>query len=630
VTRKDKILAYIEILPKLGLWDVLYVLRYRLDLKFGLNRYKFPSRKTPLPSGEFFKEIESSRIDYPEEWKEPLIARANSLLNGDFEFYSHHHIAVGAIPSWFTNHFNGKEVEAQKYHWTKIPDFTLNVGDIKHVWELSRFTWLNTLSRAYAISADERYLNRINQLLQDWSEKNPKNFGPNWKCGQETSFRIFNVLMAAAILDQECNPSNILIEFVKDNISRVEKNVRYAIAQRNNHATSEVGALYIAGIWLRKVDPLNKRRYSLMIKRARGLLVRLCDSLFYEDGGFAQHSVTYHRVVLHTFLQIEYWRIRLEAKALPNKFYSTSRAAFRWLHKLCDPQTGDCPNLGANDGANILQLHSQGYRDFREVIQAGMELFLQCSPYERTAAFNETSYWLNTSANKQSCSDQQNSELLASGICILRSKQSTAFIRYPFYKFRPGQNDAMHFDLWFNSENILPDSGTFSYNPDKDLKLIDFKSVKAHNTLAFDGQEQMPRLSRFLLGKWIEPDSIGSIRRTEKGQSWKATYRNYLGNRHERRIFNEGDNWFIEDHFSGGAEGISVGFNLNTKDSPLINQEDNSVRCSWGTIKVDGAESLQIVKTQISLYYNHYIEIPRLEINTKNNSILKTSIYLQS
>ena len=48
----------------------------------------------------------------------------------------------------------------------------------------SRFNWLGTLAYAYRSTFDKKYLNVINDWLND-CYTNPMNIGPNWKCGRE-------------------------------------------------------------------------------------------------------------------------------------------------------------------------------------------------------------------------------------------------------------------------------------------------------------------------------------------------------------------------------------------------------------------------------------------------------------
>ena len=45
-------------------------------------------------------------------------------------------------------------------------------------------------------------------------------------------------------------------------------------------------------------------------------------------------------------------------------------------------------------------------------------------------------------------------------------RNAIAMLRYPRFKFRPSQADALHVDLWVDGENLLRDARAYSYNPD--------------------------------------------------------------------------------------------------------------------------------------------------------------------
>ena len=81
---------------------------------------------------------------------------------------------VGEPPNWFLNPFKDKSFTNFRKHWSKLKDFDVNIGDIKNIWELSRLGWLGTLSQAYAITLDEKYLNKMNYWVEDWCKKNPR------------------------------------------------------------------------------------------------------------------------------------------------------------------------------------------------------------------------------------------------------------------------------------------------------------------------------------------------------------------------------------------------------------------------------------------------------------------------
>ncbi len=59
----------------------------------------------------------------------------------------------------------------------------------------------------------------------------------------------------------------------------------------------------------------------------------------------------------------------------PQTFYQRAKAAIDWLFMLTDTTSGKAPNLGANDGAMLLNTHTCDYRDFRPSIQTASILF---------------------------------------------------------------------------------------------------------------------------------------------------------------------------------------------------------------------------------------------------------------
>src|SRR5699024_8156365 len=128
-----------------------------------------------------------------------VVPNADLLLAGKFTYFHYHRLDVGEIPDWFYDPFSkkGLDPKIQERHWTEINEFDLNTGDIKSLWERSRFDWVTDLAQAYAATKEEKYLTRLNELLNNWSEHNPVNKGINWRCGQETSVRVMKLFNAA-------------------------------------------------------------------------------------------------------------------------------------------------------------------------------------------------------------------------------------------------------------------------------------------------------------------------------------------------------------------------------------------------------------------------------------------------
>jgi len=713
-----RVLLYLDVIRRLGFLNVAYVAWYRFSLKCGIRKFFFPQRQFTA-TGPFFHPENAGCQSVPvrhtgglechptatvlncsdaaagrtasdrdclEAWKSSLLRDAEQIRQGTIRYYAHHWRTVGEPPDWFLNPFNGRIWQHPHQHWTTLDDFHAGIGDIKNIWEASRFEWAVTLARAYAVSGESAYLDTLNRWLGDWAMKNPVNTGPNWKCGQEASIRIFNLLLAAYILKQWQHPSPALQEFVYRHLERIHTNIRYAIAQDNNHGTSEAAALFIGGLWCGRADSggainadyenaslseglshwqtqvkmtppgvcaddppagnnaghsagnavgdsrkKRRQRYHYFARQGRKWLENRLEKLVEEDGSFSQHSVTYHRVLLDTLIFAEFGRRQFDAEPFSDLFYRRSQAALSWLCAMTDTRSGNAPNLGANDGAMLLHAHSCDYRDFRPSIQTASALFNGRS-FFAGGPWDEPGYWLGLNGDGASAAaanaaspttslapeGEKLSQVLPGGYVIMTGKRSWAMHRFPMFRFRPGHNDVFHFDLWFNGKNICRDGGSYSYHPDVLEESDYFASVKAHNTVAFDDTEQMPRLGRFMLGQWIREEQVGAIEQAdEDGRHWTGSYRDYRGNRHRRKIAWKEDTWVIEDDFAGRFEDAKVVYRLIPDDYQI---EGNSVMGSWGRIDVAGEDFEMVLSEGFeSLYYWQKQPLPVLVLRIGKN-----------
>ena len=258
---------------ELGLPNIARVASYRLGVKLGLN----PVRRlqAAVPQGPFFE-----RPALP-----PIPASPVSGWQISAQLFSHWPFTLTAQPpDWLTNPFTGQRVAAPERGWWKIPDFDPAVGDIKLIWELSRMDWVIAFAQR-ARNGDAASLVRLNDWLADWCQQNPPYRGPNWKCGQEASIRVMQLAMAAMILGQVQQPGPGLCDLVRLHLQRIAPTVQYAMAQDNNHGTSEAAALYIGGGWLAALGVAEGVQWQ---QTGRYWLENRAARLIGPDGSFSQ------------------------------------------------------------------------------------------------------------------------------------------------------------------------------------------------------------------------------------------------------------------------------------------------------------------------------------------------------
>lgn len=523
----------------LGVFNLIRVAVYRLQLRLPWGRIRCLSADAPV--GEFFTQQGMQRVASP--------ARVSlTYWRNEVRLFSYLPYRLdGNVPDWLRNPLTGQSAAglAQK-PWWQIPDFNLKVGDIKLLWELSRMDWLLAMaSRAAAGDADE--WQRLNAWLADWCRLNPPYYGPNWKCGQEASIRVMHVAMAAIILGQVRDTAVPLLDFVKMHLQRIAPTVHYAMAQDNNHGTSEAAALFIGGSWLVAQGRPEGETWQRMGRR---WLENRAQRLIGPQGSFSQHSLNYHRVMLDTYSIAEVWRRQLGLMEFSDTCKARLRSATLWLHHMVDVEAGDAPNLGANDGARLLQLADTEYRDQRPSVQMAAVLFCDAMAYAEEGAWNQALQWLGIPLPQKVLPPA--GSLLADdgGFAMLRRQDAFVLFRYPRFHFRPSQSDALHVDVWLGGKNVMRDGGTYSYNTDPQW-LQYFGGTASHNTVQFDGRDQMPRLGRFLFGNWLKTRGLKPLVVGDQETSIAAGYQDGWGAEHRRKIRLQNNCLLVEDQIAG-------------------------------------------------------------------------------
>ena len=446
-------------------------------------------------------DFEKLAVEFP-AWDaqaaEPPIKEAVGVLAGRFRYFGWRMVDLGRCPAWQSNPLTGESVPAE-LHWSQISDFAQ--GDIKLIWESSRWGWALDLARAFARTGDRRFAGRFRQLRNDWMAANPPGAGPHWKCGQEASMRLIAACIATAILACRGQSGSAgirqLVALAEATARRIEANLDYALSQDNNHGLSELAGLLTVAVLFPGLPGAQARR-----QRARKGLIRELGRLVATDGSFAQYSTNYHRVLLHDAV----WCGRLLMAAdepFPAATLVRIDAAAVWLWQVMEPANGSVPCYGSNDGANFLKLDGGIYGDHRAAMQAAFML-TRGVPVLPAGPWNETTAWLfgpAVLAVTISSPKRHNFTAASAGYHVLRRAGTEAFMRCGPHRFRPHHADQLHVDLRRDGQPLTLDPGTFSYNalPPWDHA---FKNTRFHNTVSVDGQDQMDKAGRFLWLPW--------------------------------------------------------------------------------------------------------------------------------
>lgn len=593
----------------LGLVNLFRFFLYKVGISTGLNPVRKISAK--VETGDFFLEYGGllKHLKVNEQWLDSHTFFGNTTK-------------VKSVPDWQKNCLTHSSVHYEDKPWFLISDFDKNIGDIKGIWEASRFDWVLCYAQSVA-SGNKDDLKSLNIWLNDWVSENPPYLGANWKCGQEASIRVMHLAMAAKILGQSQRSSTLLIALIKAHLKRISPTIMYAIAQDNNHGTSEAAALYIGGSWLAIHGDADGLRWE---RQGRKWLENRAKRLIESDGSFSQYSMTYHRVMLDTFCMAEVWREELGLPAFSSHLYTKLRAATLWLFQMTQGLTGDAPNLGANDGARLLPLTGTDYRDFRPCVQLSSSVFLGKVAYKDAGDWDLPSQWLGCSKPSIELEAPKSVDLEEGGYALLRRKHAFVMLNYPNFKFRPSQCDALHVDFWYCGENILRDGGTYSYNAGQNF--IDYYGgVESHNTVQFDSHPQMPRLSRFLLGDWLKTKAKSSLVENEVWSMFSAEYEDRYECAHKRSVSLSDHHLQVTDHVSGFKRSAILRWRLQPGEWKLIGAQVVNPKFCIQIHSDVPITRLELVCGFESKYYYQESELPVLEVEIEQEGYIKTEIF---
>ena len=596
----------------LGLGNIFDVIIYRFGIKIGLH--PVCNLKGDISKGPFFN---TSKM-------KPLDLIGNSNWNSEIILFDHLPIKLkDEYPIWSLNPTFSNQRQSVLKSWYKIQDFSGEIGDIKLVWELSRMDWVMSYAQA-AQNGDHNLLVKLNNWISNWSEENPPYYGPNWKCGQETAIRVLHLACAAFILSQEREMQAGLIHLITLHLRRIELTLKYAIAQDNNHGMTEAAALFIGGSWLAEVGVLEGKKWE---KIGRFNLEGRVKKLILNDGSFSQYSLNYQRLMIYTLSFTEIWRQHLKLQKFSNTFLLKCSLASTWIYQMISIETGDGPNLGANDGAQFLPLTSSPFRDFRPSVQLCMALFNDEVAYNGKGLWDEHLKWLRVEGGKSSTQRHKSITFQDGGYSILRVENAKVFFRHSNFKFRPSHADALHVDLWVNNINLLNDGGSYSYNSNPDLSDY-FMGAKGLNIIEFDGRDLMPRLSKFLYGKWLKTENYKKIIVSSSKVECAARYKDYKNAKHDRQIVLQKNGVMITDIVKGFNTSAILRWRLSNKEWKIkIFNSELELLSMHHKINISSSVPIkrgELIKGWQSLRYNEKTSIPILEVEIDQPGTIQT------
>ncbi|SHJ72215.1 Heparinase II/III N-terminus [Dethiosulfatibacter aminovorans DSM 17477] len=599
--------------------NVLRSVLSEYGLGWTINRNLYSAKlkimtKFPFTEKLFEKDIEIKRIDLFDfnletisdylskidiEAKGEIIDIADKAMEGIIKGFSSVDLNFGDPINWHLNPLTGLG-NSKDVKWYEIPDFDSNVGDIKVIWEASRLTHFLFFVRAYLITRDKKYYIAFSNQIENWLKNNPYSYGSNYKCGQEATLRMINVLIAYSVFNDyglitDEDSQNVKL-IVDGSYKKVLSNFFYAHkCIKNNHTFSEILGMII-GAWCSDDREKVKKAYKLMNSEI--------SNQFLQDGGYTQYSFNYHRFTLQ-ILEC----LHKISKKTGISITETDRLknSVLLLHQV-QADNGDVPNYGSNDGALIFPLSTCGYRDFRPVLNTTYALIEKKRLYEN-GPFDEELLWFGDEIDLPMADIKKKSESFnESGYYTIRHDDGFLMTCLQNYKSRPAHMDQLHIDVWHKGVNLLCDSGTYSYASELGKELT---STIGHNIVKIFGVDQMNKHGAFLVTDWTKRDYVEF-----NDSSFYGRMNSKNGYSHERKILKKENGYLIEDKLLSKAGTCDFIFHspceVELSEEGFILLADNKKIAS---VKIKG--NIRVEDSFSSLYYLRKDRVNRICVSRK-------------
>lgn len=479
-----------------GLYEVKkkYGLKNRSEKILNENKCSFSKEQWKTDRGKYWMRAPAS---IPVRQDAELVSRVTDIFANKFQFFNGIVLDLNPYKKWLQHPLTGYCYDTA-VHWTQIQDLPDDRGDIKFIWERSRFCYLYDIMR-YDHHYEKDSAEFVIAEIISWIEENPVDRGPNYVSSQEIALRVINwISVLHFYIDSPCLSEqrfSIICNSIYRQIKHVESELGFARKfVRNNHLLTEALVLFITGVIFpafNEASSWQKKGYQVFTGEIQYQIA--------DDGSYLQHTFNYQRIALQ-LMTVFFSMCRENGIAIKPENEKKARAAVRFYQTFVINDKGNMPAFGNNDGSLFFPLNDNGFYDNRPQVQA-LAALLGIKLYEEN--YKDMNWIAGCEENGQPLHQAQGSKSFEyEGYYTLTENNSFTFLWCPALNHRPSQADHLHLDIWYRNENILRDSGMFMYNTtDSPLRNYFFGS-HSHNTVLYDDLDIMEKGERFIFYYW--------------------------------------------------------------------------------------------------------------------------------
>jgi len=383
------------------------------------------------------------------------------------------------------------------YRYSELVDVGQNT-DIKVPWEMGRLQFLPLLAMAYRLSADAKYISKLDELLDDWHRNNRVGWGVGWACTMDVSLRAISLIWVAQLMAGTSwleHRARLLVTILAEHGRFIYRNIEYSDINGNHHTACLLGLLYL-GLAL-KGEPESGKWLTCATKRLQTEIVLQT----YDDGVCHEGSIPYHGLVTEMFLHAGLL-CRRNHIALGSQYWQRLERMLSFVLAYTKPN-GKVPLFGDNDAGRVVSFGGQEVNDHRYLLDVGSVLLRREDMKSAAGVLSTDALWI---------MGVDGFEEYEAIMAITERREPKAFPCGGYWVLRNplgdhvtidcgdvglrgrgghGHLDTLSVEANLAGRDALVDTGCFTYSASREYRRRAI-SARAHNAVIVDGIEPAP------------------------------------------------------------------------------------------------------------------------------------------
>ena len=454
---------------------------------------------TPKNRKDFFLQL----LSKPDPIPSPLI-RAEKILNNKHTVFGQEYW-YGQHMDWFLD-FKSNQKFPSKPFYANVKTGKYD-ADIKVPWEISRFSLVWTLGKAYWLSGRKEFKEKFLKLINSWQSQNSFCYGINWLSSKEVALRAMNLIAGFYFFyDNRENDGQDATEWVEllkllyQHGLYLEGNMAFMRRNDSDLIANALGLLML-GIFFKP----SSMSFNWIVE-SKAILEKEIQQQTFSDGMHYEMSMAYHRFVTEMFLTA--YILGEKTGVVFSVRYRERLMRMLGIVLYYTKPDGMAPLIGDTYDERLFWFNpEEEFNDHTSLLSVAATVFEHREFKREGQAFSEQALWLCGAEGweryQRLKTDSQplwSKKFDESQFVIMRSEDMHCVADCGEIGKKGwgghGHNDILSFELWAGGVNFITDSGSLGYSSNKTLK-NEFRSTKAHNTAMIDGVEQANFLSDF-------------------------------------------------------------------------------------------------------------------------------------